>query len=305
MAILFRNKNKNEKNSIKLTSGISKYLLIDENVGKEDIKALHVEVKKSTHKKSCITAEQVCVNEHCGEIIGGDVEINYLKGGKVTANTVTIGTLQSGDVKANYVHINNLGSNNKILSTNIIEVNRIEGIKNTLVIKPSIDENVLNKISNLYDRVALFKRELGKISSQLDSKLKEIEGQKKDVQEHKSKIEKTRQNGDIPGVDLLMSVKEFNMNIREYDTLIDAIKGLEKYIKEDEDEFSKLQDDIILNGKIIINSFCKENNNILFILPKYDLRYNIIKNDNIREIYLKYSGSDKFHLEIKRRETQQ
>ncbi|MDR0579655.1 MAG: hypothetical protein LBG21_03530 [Campylobacteraceae bacterium] len=305
MAILSENKNKNNKSSIKLASGVLKYLSIDESVGKDDIKALHVEVKKSTHKKSCITAEQVCVNEHYGEIIGGDVEINYLKGGKVTANTAIIDTLQSGNVTANYVHINNLGSNNKIVSTNTIEINKIEGRKNTLVVKPSIDKNVLNKLSSLYDRVALFKRELSKISNQLDSKLKEIEGQKRDVQQHKVEIEKTRQNGDIPGIDLLMSVKGFNMNIKEYDTLIDAIKGLEKYIKEDEDEFSKLQDDIILNGKIIIHSSCKENNNILFVLPEYDLQYNIIKNDNINEVYLKYNGSDKFHIEIKRREIKQ
>ncbi|MDR3177649.1 MAG: hypothetical protein LBT96_01570 [Campylobacteraceae bacterium] len=305
MAILFRSKDKSGESGSGATNKVLKYILMNEKVGKGEIKALHVEVKKSTHKKSCIIAEQVHVNEHYGEIVGGDVEINYIKGGRVAANTVKVNSLQDGEIKANHIHINDLGSNNKIISANTIEINNIKGVKNSLVIKPPIDENILNKLSNLYDRVTLFKKELNKTSDQLEQKLKDIEGQKRDAQMHMAEIEKMRQEGNIPNIDSLMCVKEFNMSTREYDTLIEAIKGLERYIKEDEYELTKLQDDIILNNKIIINSSCKENNNILFVLPECELEYNIAKHDNISEIYLKYIGNNKFQLEIKRREEQQ
>jgi hypothetical protein len=298
MAILFKAKKNNEDKS---TTEVLKQVINNE-IGKGEIKALHVEVKKSTHKKSCITAEQVHVNEHYGEIVGGDVEINCLKGGKVAANTVKVNSLYDGKVTANYVYINELGSNNRIVSTNTIEINSIKGTKNSLVIKPSIDDNTLNRLSNLYDRVALFKKELDKTNSQLESKLKEIEEQKRDVQESTNEIEKMKKDGDIPNIDLLIGIKKFNMNTKEYDTLINMIKGLEQYIKEDKEEFLKLESDIVLNGKIIGNSLWKENNQILFILPKYDLEYYTKKDDNIGEIYLKYSGNGKFQLEIKRLE---
>ncbi|MDR1555104.1 MAG: hypothetical protein LBS39_03645 [Campylobacteraceae bacterium] len=301
MAILFKGK---KSDGGKTEMEIFKKLIIYKKASKGDIKALHVEAD-STHKKSCITAEQIYVNEHYGEIIGGDVEIKYIKGGKVVANTVKVGYLKDAEITANYVNIDNLGSNNKIISTNTIEINNIQGVKNTLVIKPPIDENTLEELSSLYDRVALFKAEFDKTNTQLERKLKEVEKQREKAQKYKLEIEKTRQNGDIPHVDLLISIKEFNMNIREYDTLIKTIKGLERYIQEDEEEFSKLQNNIILNGKIIINSSCKENNDILFVLPKYDLGYKLVKNDNISEIYLKYSGNKEFQLEIKEREIQQ
>ncbi|MDR0408718.1 MAG: hypothetical protein LBH45_07380 [Campylobacteraceae bacterium] len=295
MAILFKAK----KNSVNEAAvEISKRLIIDKKVSKGDMKALHVEAK-STHRKCCITAEQVYVNEHCGVIEGGDVEINHIKGGKVSANTVKVDFLEGGDITANYIYVNNLGSGNKIVSTNTIEINNVKGAKNSLVIKPLIDDNMLSKLSSLYDRVALFKSEFAKTSSQLECKLKELEKQKRKVQEHRIKIKKAMQDGNIPHMDLLMGVKEFNMNSKEYDTLIDVIKGLEQYIKEDEDEFSKLESSIIINGKIINNSPWKENNHILFILPKYDLEYYTKKDDNIGEIYLKYSGNNKFRLETK------
>ncbi|MDR1285787.1 MAG: hypothetical protein LBJ88_06275 [Campylobacteraceae bacterium] len=294
MAILFKAKRNGEGEA---AVEISK-LIIDKRVGKGEIKALHVEAD-STHKKSYITAEQVYVNEHCGVIEGGDVEIKHIKGGKVVGNTVKVDFLENGEVTANYIYINNLGTGNKIISTNTIEINNVKGTKNSLVIKPPVDDYILSKISNLYDRVDLFKKEFAKTNSQLERKLKELEEQKRKVQEHREHIEKMRQSGDIPHVDLLVGVKEFNMNTKEYDTLIDVIKGLEQYIKEDEDEFLKLENDIIINGKIISNSIWRENNQILFILPKYDLEYYTKKDDNIGEIYLKYSGDNKFQLETK------
>jgi hypothetical protein len=299
MAISFKDK-KNNKNEI--GAEFSKRLIIDEKVGKGEIKALHVEVKKSTHKKSYINAEQVHVNEHYGIIEGGDVEINYLKGGKVIANTVKVDLLEEGEITANYVYINNLGSKNKIISTGVIEINNIKGTKNTLVIKPAIDDSVLNKLSSLYDRMNLFKREFAKTNSQLERKLKEIEQQKRNAQDYMAEIDRIRQNNDIPHMDLLIGVKEFNMNTREYDMLIDTIKGLEQYIKEDEDEFLKLQNDITINGKIVSGSPWRENNQILFILPKYDLEYYTRRYENIGEMYLKYSGNNRFELETKIRE---
>ncbi|MDR1460085.1 MAG: hypothetical protein LBI78_00365 [Campylobacteraceae bacterium] len=298
MAILFKAKKNSEGEA---TVEISKRLIIDKG-GKGEIKALHVEAK-STHKKSYITAEQVYVNEHCGVIEGGDVEIKHIKGGKVVGNTVKVDFLESGEITANYIYINNLGSGNKVISTNTIEINNIKGTRNSLVIKPPVNDNILSKLSSLYDRVALFKKEFSKTNSQLERKLKELEERKRKVQEHRAKIEEMKQSGDMPHVDLLVGIKEFNMNTKEYDTLIDVIKGLERYIKEDEDEFSKLENDIIINGKIISNSPWKENNQILFILPKYDLEYYTKKDDNIGEIYLKYSGDNKFQLETKNVET--
>jgi hypothetical protein len=288
---------------------IAKQLILDKNIKSgEQIKAIHVEVKKSTHKTSYINAEQVRVNEHCGVIEGGDVEIQHLKGGRIIADTVKIDFLESGEVQANHIYINRLGSKSVLVANDTIEINKVEGSKNKIVIKPLIDVDYFNKLSKLYDKIVLFKKEFEEITSSLKGKHTDIESQISRIQQSRAEIAQVRKSGEMPNADMLVSVKEFDIFQREYGKLLDVLHHLEENIKNDEREFTELCGNFFFSGKVVSNSLWEENNDIIFYLPKYELEYTTSKNENAHEIHLRYNAyranttDNEFEIEIKKKE---
>ncbi|MDR3345593.1 MAG: hypothetical protein LBS73_00300 [Campylobacteraceae bacterium] len=288
---------------------IDKRLVFDKDIGSgEQIKAIHVEAKKSTHKTSYINAEYVSVKQHAGFIEGGDVEIGHLKGGKIVADTLRIDFLESGEVEANHIYINRLGSKSVLVAYDTVEIGKVEGSKNKIIIKPLIDVDYFDKLSKLYDKIMLFKKEFKEINSTLGIKQVDIESQISRIQRSRAEIAQVRKSGEMPNADTLVSIKEFDIFKREYTKLLDVLHHLEENIKNDECEFLELCNDFFFGGKVVSNSLWKENNDIIFYLPKYELEYTTSKNENAHEIYLRYNTcrtsktDNEFEIEIKKRE---
>ncbi|MDR2099295.1 MAG: hypothetical protein LBP40_00525 [Campylobacteraceae bacterium] len=257
----------------------------------ESISALQVEIKKTTHKTSRINAECADIHTHQGVIEGGDITIKYLKGGKISANIVGVDFAEEGVVEANYVHIKKLGSENTLVGTDIIEIDAIEGSQNSITLKPLFDMEKYNVVSALYEKIMFYKKELEKTQKMALIKHLEIENRFLEAQESRAKIKSIRAKREIPESRLLMIVKEFDMLSRSYQQLINVIDGLKTHIDIAVAEFKSYMEEggFVYPQRVICNSTWKSGNKITFSLPKCDLTYHPLNDENASEIYLWYN----------------
>jgi hypothetical protein len=275
----------------------------------ESIQALQVEIKKTTHKTSYINAEHADIHTHQGIIEGGDIKVRHLKGGTIRANTVSVDFMENGVIEANHIYVKSLGSKNSLMASDIIEIDNVESTKNSITIKPLFDMEKLDKLSALYEKIIFYKKEHISTLKMLEKKRFEMENQILDAQVCRAKIKFLRDNGTIPNTELMVKVREFDILGREYQKLINMTDSLREHIDIAVEEFKT---HIEWNGflrheRVICNCAWKENNKIIFTLPKYNLSYNPSNGEYAHEIYLWYNAellldaSGEFEIKINKK----
>ncbi|MDR1614011.1 MAG: hypothetical protein LBS26_00370 [Campylobacteraceae bacterium] len=288
--INFNKKSSAAKNDNKIS--LEKSIITEHIKSGTNIKTLHVEVKKSTHKTSYINAEFADINTHKGVIEGGDIHIKQLKGGKVIANTISVDFMEDGTIEANYIHIKRLGSRNLLTATDIIEIDGVEGIKNSITIKPIFDMEKFSVLSALYEKIIFYKKEFASTVKILEKKRLEVENQLLDAQLCRAKIKLLKENGTMPDTELMVKVREFDILSRDYQKLINMSESLKSHTDIAIEEFKAHMgwSEFSRHERVICNCAWRENSKIVFALPKYNLSYNPAKGENAHEIYLWYNS---------------
>jgi hypothetical protein len=274
------------------------------------VQALQVEIKKTTHKTSYINAEYADIHTHQGVIEGGDIKVKYLKGGKICANTVNIDFMENGVIEANYIHIKKIGSRNRLIGADIIEIDKIDGAKNTITLKPIFDVEKYNAVSTLYEKIMFYKKEFEKTQKMVYSKRLEVENKLLDAQGCRAKIKLIRAEGKIPDSELLVKVREFDILSKSYQQLTNMTESLKTHIDIATAEFKAYleEGEFVYSQKVICNSTWKDGNKITFSLPKCDLSYHPLNNENAAEIYLWYNcellldANGEFEIKINKKE---
>ncbi|MDR0666705.1 MAG: hypothetical protein LBF71_04750 [Campylobacteraceae bacterium] len=276
----------------------------------ESVQALQVEIKKTTHKTSHVNAEYANIHTHQGVVEGGDIKIKYLKGGRVHADTVSVDFAENGIIEANHIYIKKLGSRNKLTAADIIEIDKAEGAKNTITVKPIFDEERYAAVSTLYEKIMFYKKELEKTQKMAHMKRLEVENSLLDVQNCRAKIKLSRAEGKLPDSELLVKVREFDILSKSYRQLTNMIESLQTHIDIAAAEFKTCMEEggFSYQQKVICNSFWKSGNKITFVLPKYDLSYYPLNNEYAAEIYLWYNcellldAKGEFEIKINKKE---
>jgi hypothetical protein len=286
----FNKKSSTVKNSSEIPS--EKSIITEHLKSGTNIKTLHVEVKKSTHKTSYINAEFADINTHKGVIEGGDIHIKQLKGGKVIANTISVDFMENGTIEANYIHVKRLGSKNSLTATDVIEIESVEGIKNTFNINPIFDMEKFGVLSALYEKIMFYKKEFVSTTKILEKKRLEVEDLLLNAQLSRAKMKMIRESGAIPDAALIVKVREFDILSRDYQKLINMSESLKAHTDIAVEEFRAHMgwSGFSRHERVICGSSWRENNKIIFTLPKYNLSYNPLKGEDANEIYLWYNS---------------
>jgi hypothetical protein len=277
---------------------------------KESIQALQVEIRKATHKMSHINAEYADIHTHQGVIEGGDIKIKHLKGGRICADTVSVDFMENGVIEANYIHIKRLGSRNKLTVADVIEIDKVDGAKNSITIKPFFDMEKYNTISALYEKIMFYKRELKNTQKMAYTKRLEVENRLSEVQNYRAKIKLIRDKGEIPESELLVKVREFDILSKSYQQLTNMIDSLQTHIDITAAEFKSHMEEggFSYQQRVICNSVWRDGNKIAFALPKCDLLCHPSNNEHAHEIYLWYNSEllldakGEFEIKINKKE---
>ncbi|MDR1977080.1 MAG: hypothetical protein LBQ18_08865 [Campylobacteraceae bacterium] len=286
-------------------------LFITEHLrGGTSIRAIEVEIKQATHKTSYINAEYANIHTHGGIIEGGDIKVKHLKGGKIIANTATVDFLENGIIEADYIYIKRLGSRNLLTATDIIEIDKVDGVKNTITVNPIFDMEKLDKLSELYEKVMFYKRESVSTQKMAYAKRLDMESRVLEAQKCRAKIKSAEDSGEVPEDHLMVAVKEFDLLSRDYRRLVSTIETLKEHMDVAATEFRAYlwESGFVPSQKIVCRSPWRENNKIIFNLPKHNLSYNPSKGEDAHELYLWHNSgllleaNGEFDIKINKKE---
>lgn len=114
---------------------------IEGNVGPNAV----VTAKKATidgqvHQSAVIRADELSISVHKGTAYGKDIHITRLEHGIVEGDKVTISQATGGKIRAREIFIEVLGSHVKLTASHLIEIRKIQGGENQLIIDPMVRE---------------------------------------------------------------------------------------------------------------------------------------------------------------------
>lgn len=165
--------NVKEKDSMKDAIGMGmevtvNVINIEGNVGPNaKVTAKKATVDGQVHQSAIIRADELSINVHKGTAYGKDVHITRLEHGVVEADKVTITQATGGRIRAREIVIEVLGSHVKMAASHRIEIRKIVGGENQLIIDPMIDEEDAN-LHERSDQMAQVKGAMHDIQKELD-----------------------------------------------------------------------------------------------------------------------------------------
>lgn len=115
---------------------------IEGNVGPNaKVTAHKATVEGQVHQSAVVKADELTINVHKGTAYGKEVHITRLEHGIVEADKVTLTQATGGKIRAKEIVIEVLGSHVKMTASHLIEIRKIVGGENMLIIDPMIDED--------------------------------------------------------------------------------------------------------------------------------------------------------------------
>jgi hypothetical protein len=257
------------------------------------IQACEVNIGAQTHKKSQINVTEVAnIHLHRGNLKAKEANIDILEAGKIEAETVRIKTMVGGEIVANKVYIDTLHSNAKITALELIEIQRVEGEGNNLIINPdgiesyhakiaSTEMDIRDKISKLQEQSKEF------IAKQLSFKEKNSR-----IKQFQQRVSEAQKNGVDPA-------KGDVVRLMQYKSEVNALKKFSEKLKEDELSLHTLQEELEklnsadIHALITHHSVYNGHNRVVFIDPKTHREYAISPEGKVTHIRLRQDGDEK------------
>lgn len=263
------------------------------------IKARKLNIGGQTHSSSKITADEVSVNVHLGEIEGKDVQIQRLEGGIVRADVAKIGSILGGRVEAREVYIETLVANSSVVASELVEITKVKGSGNKITIDPSQIKSIDNQAEETQAKIAELRKTLEAIPKQLEAKKSTIEKNRQSIDMIKGKIQELKKSGVKPPNSFMTKLKEFQQLINDYNELVKQMKDADFALKELQESLDLVQDKV-LSAKVINKSAWKEFNEIKFKLldPPSEYAYSTKEGEISKLITLKaVSGEeDRYYI---------
>ena len=249
------------------------------------VKANKVVIGGQTHAKALIEAKDAKIAVHIGSFDGEYVEIDRLEGGKVKAKKVVIKSAIGGEIIAESVIIDTLVSNSNIIIADTLEIKKLKGVNNKILVDFSMIKNTGEQINERMAKIKTIREQIVKMPRTLESKRCVIEENKGPINVIKAKIEELKSTNNTPPVTFMKKLKEYQQLVHEYNVLLKEFREKKAAIAELKSEIANIQDGIF-SSKVINHSNWREFNEIKFRLvdPARDITYSTRENEIARVI---------------------
>ena len=249
------------------------------------VKANKVVIGGQTHAKALIEAKDAKIAVHIGSFDGEYVEIDRLEGGKVKAKKVVIKSVIGGEIIAESVIIDTLVSNSNIIIADTLEIKKLKGVNNKILVDFSMIKNTGEQINERMAKIKAIREQIVKMPRTLESKRCVIEENKGPINVIKAKIEELKSTNNTPPVTFMKKLKEYQQLVHEYNALLKEFREKKAAIAELKSEIANIQDGIF-SSKVINHSNWREFNEIKFRLvdPARDITYSTRENEIARVI---------------------
>ena len=249
------------------------------------VKANKVTIGGQTHAKALIEAKEAKIAVHIGSFEGENVEIDRLEGGKVKAKKAVIKSVIGGEIIAESVVIDTLVSNSNIVIADTLEIKKLKGVNNKILVDFSMIKNTGEQINERMAKIKTIREQIVKMPRTLESKRCVIEENRGPINVIKAKIEELKSTNNTPPATFMKKLKEYQQLVHEYNALLKEFREKKAAIAELRGEITNIQEGIF-NSKVINHSNWREFNEIKFRLvdPARDITYSTRENEIARII---------------------
>ncbi|MBC2883324.1 DUF342 domain-containing protein [Campylobacter sp. Marseille-Q3452] len=249
------------------------------------VKANKVTIGGQTHAKALIEAKEAKIAVHIGSFEGESVEIDRLEGGKVKAKKAVIKSVIGGEIIAESVAIDTLVSNSNIIIADTLEIKKLKGVNNKILVDFSMIKNTGEQINERMAKIKAIREQIVKMPRTLESKRCVIEENRGPINVIKAKIEELKSTNNTPPATFMKKLKEYQQLVHEYNALLKEFREKKAAIAELRGEITNIQEGIF-NSKVINHSNWREFNEIKFRLvdPARDITYSTRENEIARII---------------------
>ena len=249
------------------------------------VKANKVTIGGQTHAKALIEAKEAKIAVHIGSFEGENVEIDRLEGGKVKAKKAVIKSVIGGEIIAESVVIDTLVSNSNIIIADTLEIKKLKGVNNKILVDFSMIKNTGEQINERMAKIKAIREQIVKMPRMLEFKRWVVEENKGPINVIKAKIEELKRTNNTPPATFIKKLKEYQQLVHEYNALLKEFREKKAAIAELRGEITNIQEGIF-NSKVINHSNWREFNEIKFRLvdPARDITYSTRENEIARII---------------------
>ena len=276
--------NVKEKDALKDAIGMGMDVEVNEiriegNVGPNaTVRANKAIVEGQTHKTSKIYANEAQINIHKGYISGGEIHITRLEHGIVEAQKVTISQAMGGKIIANEVEIEILASHVTIQAAHKIEIKRLKGEENKLIIDPVIMKQAHSSLESSEEQMQEAKGHIREIEKEIKQHSQKLQDNTHSFNEIKRHLIGYKKKG-------IKMPTAFVKKYKQFQAMFEHLESLKSELKEKNDRYDVLsqthrsfQNDIF-DARIINHDRWHGHNEVIFRLVEPKLEVNFLPPD--------------------------
>ena len=275
---------------------------VEGNVGASAVVlAEDVVIGGQTHQSSRIEATRARVNVLRGLLKTKDLaEVTRIESGTVEAKTAKVGQMIGGEIKAMEAEVELLGANARICAVSRIEIGKMLGENNTLVIDPAEIDAYHNEILSLEEEVAELERKIEKLQEKIAEKKELEEKSESAVQTLKKKILEDRKRGATPKPAFVAKIKQFQKLRETIAKLQEELHTLETRRQEVKNKLLAYQD-MVIHATIVNRGEWKDYTKIEYHLlyPQMTLEYTPEPGASNQKIYLRKVDEEGYEIAVK------
>ncbi len=257
------------------------------------VKAQELNVGEQTHRNSQLQAlENANIHLHRGKLKAKTAKIDILENGLVEADDVHVKKMLGGEIIGRRVIVEEITSNTVIIASESIEVHKISGEHNELIINP-------DKIQAYHENIQILKAEIKEKKSAL-AEIKE-KHEKKILEHHKraDRIKVFQQRVlaatkalKAPNKPDIIRIKQYKSETQALKDNIEVIDLKESELASDNNELDKLYE-AEFHAQVINKGKYNGHSKVIFVDTKTAQEYTMIPDGKYEKLFLEKNGDDK------------
>ncbi len=200
---------------------------VEGNVGpKAKIVAKTAKIDGQTHGTSHVRADKLTINIHRGFAEGEEVNVTRLERGKIVGKKVSVTQALSGDIRGEHVVVELLGSHVTITASRTIEIKKMQGSENKLIIDPTAISQLSNNAFENDEKIKDIDHQIKEMNYEVQKYVTMVHSNEQAYKQIKKRLLHYQKNKIKLPVSLVRQFKEFKTTIEHLESLQDSLKSL-------------------------------------------------------------------------------
>ena len=247
---------------------------VEGSVGQDaSVTAHKATIEGQVHSSAILSADELSINVLKGKAFGRDIHVSRLEQGEIEGEKVFVGQAVGGKIRAREVIVELLGSHVKITASKSIEIVKLTGGENTLIIDPLLNES-REMLGNDEQKMKEAKRELDDIQKEVTFYENSIKENLTAYEGIKKKLLHYKQNGVKPPMAFVEKYQQFQDFKKRLEELHEQLQIKSDITAQLGMKRTSLQSDIF-EARIINHDRWRNYNEVIFKLidPPIDVTY--------------------------------